>query len=100
MRAPSRSVTAGPVPLYGMCSSLMPASLPNSTAERCDAAPTPEEPNVNPSGLSLARRIRSAVELTDSFGLTTSRYGGGRPAPHRAGTLLTTHRAPRPAGPP
>src|ERR1700750_3513172 len=80
-----------------MCSNLMPASLPNSTADRGDAAPTPEEPKVNPSGRPLARRIRSAVELPGSFGLTTSRYGGAAPIAIGASTLLTSNGPSPPA---
>jgi hypothetical protein len=52
---------------------LTPVALANSNPERCDAAPTPDEPKVSPSGFSFASRIKSAVELTGSVGLTTSR---------------------------
>ena len=54
MRPPSRSVTAGPVPRYGTCSSSTPAIWPNSAPERCDAEPAPDEPNVSLPGLALA----------------------------------------------
>ncbi|MCY1308391.1 hypothetical protein D9M69_517950 [compost metagenome] len=40
---PSRSFSAGPVPLYGMCWKSVPVTLLNSTPARCDDAPLPDE---------------------------------------------------------
>jgi hypothetical protein len=67
-----RSVTAGPVPLYGTWSILIPADFWNSSADKWEAAPTPEEPNDKLSGFSRAIRIRSAVELAGNLGVTVT----------------------------
>jgi hypothetical protein len=40
---PSRSIIAGPPPLYGTCCIFTPASISNMTADRCVAPPVLEE---------------------------------------------------------
>ena len=37
-------MTAGPPPLYGMCTHLTPVMYWNSSAERCTVVPVPDEP--------------------------------------------------------
>src|SRR5450755_3314564 len=41
---PTRSIIAGPPPLYGICVILIPAMLLNNSPARCPVPPTPDEP--------------------------------------------------------
>jgi hypothetical protein len=48
------AVVAGPVPLYGTCTALMPAALLNISQARCRVVPLPAEPQLILPGLALA----------------------------------------------
>ncbi|MNR42046.1 hypothetical protein D3C85_1605180 [compost metagenome] len=51
---PSRSFTAGALPLYGMCWICRPVMELNSSPDRCIDEPLPDEPYDSLSGLALA----------------------------------------------
>jgi hypothetical protein len=48
------AVSAGAVPLNGMCTMSMPVVCLSSSVVRCAAAPMPEEPKLTLPGLALA----------------------------------------------
>jgi hypothetical protein len=72
---PSRSATAGVLPLYGTWTHLMPAISAYSSPDRCGAVPMPEEANDSSPGLDLASAVSSATDDTLSEGCTTSTLG-------------------------
>ncbi len=66
----TRSIIAGPPPLYGTCTILVPAMVLNNSSARCPVPPTPEEPPL--SDLLLASAIISFTDLTGTDGCSTS----------------------------
>ena len=57
---PIRSVSSGPLPLYGTCSASTPACSLNISSARCCAEPGPAEPKVTwPGSPCTARRCRA-----------------------------------------
>ena len=71
-----RSVTAGPLPLYGTCSMSTLAIEANSSPARWIEVPLPAEANVTLPGWALAWAITSATVLAfDWATLVTSTLG-------------------------
>src|SRR5262249_19712804 len=68
------SASAGPVPLYGTCVSLMPAASANSAPARWLLPPTPDDEKVSFSGSFLASATSSAAVLAATLGLIASTY--------------------------
>ena len=62
-----------PGAFVGHVQQLDPGVAGKQQPDRCEAAPTPDEPKVSPSGFSLAYLISSAVVFTGKVGLATSR---------------------------
>ncbi|CFN67319.1 Uncharacterised protein [Bordetella pertussis] len=72
---PTVSVTAWLPPLYGTCSSCMPASRASSAPAIWAGLPGPAEAYERRLGLALASATSSAIELTPTVGLATSSSG-------------------------
>ena len=72
---PSRSLIAGPPPLYGMCSPLLPVCSQNSSAVRWSDEPLPDDANDTFSGVFFCAAITSATVLNGEAAGTTSTLG-------------------------
>ncbi len=72
---PITSVSAGPPPLYGMCSMSVPVIALNISPDRCSEVPCPDDAKAYLPGSFFSRRIRSCTVLTGRLLLTTSRFG-------------------------
>jgi hypothetical protein len=73
---PSRSVTIGPTPLYGMCLADTLATSRNISAARCRMVPVPPEPKLKPSGRAFSAAMKSRLLVAVTFcGFTTSTIG-------------------------
>ena len=71
---PSRSLIAGPPPLYGTWMRLAFAVSRNSSPARLPALPTPEVPYGRPPGRLFASFTYSAMVLAGRDGCTTSTF--------------------------
>ena len=72
---PSSSDSAGPLPLYGTCSTLMPAMLANSSIAKWLVVPAPAEAIVSLPGRAFAAATTPAIELKPDFGLASTTSG-------------------------
>ena len=72
---PMVSVSAGPVPLYGMWFILTPAMLSKSSVARWITLPCPEEAKLTWPGFDFASAMSSLMFFTGSEGFTTTSSG-------------------------
>src|SRR5689334_23326241 len=70
-----RSFTAGALPLYGTCCSLIFDWWLTISHTRCDGVATPAEPNDSEPGLALSAATRSAKVLYGVLALTAMTLG-------------------------
>ncbi len=75
VRPAIRSGNAGPLPLYGTCTALMPVIMLNIAAPRWGSAPLPEDAKDSCSGLLFASATRSCTDFTGRPLVTTSSCG-------------------------
>src|SRR3990172_8073395 len=71
----TRAAVAGPPPLYGTCSGLIPVWRLNRSPVRCVMEPGPEEANAISLECAFAYSISCGIVLTPSLGLTTRTSG-------------------------
>ena len=71
---PSKSIIAGPAPLYGMCAMSTPAMLLNSSTARWVTEPLPAEPKRNWPGRAFASAMNSCTDFAGNVGCTTTTY--------------------------
>ena len=69
------SISAGPVPLYGIWAILTPAMVRNSSNAMWVELPWPAVPQSSIPGFALASASRSLTDLTGSEGCVRSRNG-------------------------
>ncbi|CAB3921397.1 hypothetical protein LMG26684_05734 [Achromobacter mucicolens] len=69
----TRSVMAGPLPLYGTCSAWMPVCCLSSSPASCAGEPLPGEPNDSLPGLARAYCRNSCSVFTGIDFVTTIR---------------------------
>jgi hypothetical protein len=72
---PSKSFTAGAMPLYGTWTVLMPASKLRSSPAKCAPLPSPGEAKLSLSGFALAYAISSRKVFAGTEGCTTRTLG-------------------------
>ena len=73
MRPVIRSMSVSGTPLYGTCTTSMPAAKRNCSAFRCVPLPTPDEPKLSWPGFCFASAINSLTDFAPSEGDTSSR---------------------------
>ena len=71
----TRSVTAGPPPLYGTCVKSVPVRSLKSSVARCGTLPLPGEPYMTVPGFALPRASSSCGVLTPTDGCTVRMSG-------------------------
>ena len=69
------SVSASGTPLYGTCTTSMPAADLNTSAAKCVPLPAPAELKLSCQGFAFAIAIRSCTLFTASELGTSSTYG-------------------------
>src|SRR5207253_9645040 len=72
---PTRSVTAGPEPLYGTCVTSMCAALFSISIVRCEALPMDTEAYASLPGCALASFTNSATLCAGTLGCTARNCG-------------------------
>ena len=74
-RPAMRSMSAGPPPLYGMCTSSTPARMFRSSPARCCVDAIPEEEKLSSRGFALAAAISSFMLRAVKAGCTSQTLG-------------------------
>ena len=72
---PRSSVSAGPAPLYGMCTNWMPVSVRSNSPARCPADPLPGEAKLRSFGRAFAIAMNSLTVRAGKDGCTTKTWG-------------------------
>src|SRR6185503_2154372 len=70
-----RSISAGPLPLYGTCSIFTPVIMLKSSADMWIEVPLPEEAKLIWPGLDLASAMNSLTVLAGTAGCTSMTFG-------------------------